>query len=205
MAFVREATLSDIRPVAEVFASSFSGSVAHYVSIGDPVDVLADMFSLCLVQKGHFLVVEEDGLVAGYVIAPYSMRRLVLCSLVNLKAFKIALKFLLGRYGIRLSDALRAALNSAKNLFGQKRVGTGSDARILSIAVSPYNQGRGYGRLLLGAALEALSERGVKVVRLEVRPDNLPALRLYRGFGFKEEGTFDDSQGKWTVMVKGRE
>lgn len=202
MATVRDATISDMRPVAEVFMGSFPVSVAHYVKAGDPKEALEDLFSLCLVQKGHFLVLEDEGRVAGYVVAPYSMRNLVFSSLVGGGALKIAAKFLSGRYRIGLADALKAAGNAAKNLFGNKKAGTKSDARILSIAVSPRYQGRGYGRILLGAALEALARRGVKAVRLEVRPDNAPAVKLYTWFGFKEEGSFSDSQGEWLVMVK---
>ena len=51
-------------------------------------------------------------------------------------------------------------------------------------------QGRGVGTALLTAAVD-LAERwlGLHRLELEVYPDNEPALRLYRRFGFEVEGT----------------
>lgn len=50
-------------------------------------------------------------------------------------------------------------------------------------------QGRGVGTALMRAAID-LAERWLQLRRLEltVYPDNEPAIRLYRKFGFVEEG-----------------
>ncbi len=58
-------------------------------------------------------------------------------------------------------------------------------ARLYSIAVHPSYQGRGIARALLAHAECAAGERGCRVLSLEVRSDNAPALRLYRKAGFQ--------------------
>lgn len=70
----------------------------------------------------------------------------------------------------------------------------------LGIALRPYGvaelgmhvasewRGRGVGRALLGAGVEWAREAGAHKVALQVWPHNEAALRLYRGFGFAEEG-----------------
>jgi putative acetyltransferase len=71
-------------------------------------------------------------------------------------------------------------------------VGQGRSAHSarLGLVVHDDFQGRGVGTALLTAAVE-LAERwlGLHRLELEVFPDNEPALRLYRRFGFEVEGT----------------
>jgi len=62
------------------------------------------------------------------------------------------------------------------------------EAEILTIAIAPAERGRGHSGRLLDAHLDALSRRGVRQVHLEVEDGNLPALKLYRGRGFRETG-----------------
>ncbi len=38
-------------------------------------------------------------------------------------------------------------------------------------------------------------------MRLEVRPENQPARRLYQRIGFRVVGQFEDSRGPWEVMT----
>ena len=49
-------------------------------------------------------------------------------------------------------------------------------------------RGRGLGKELLKLLLEELKRMGVKKLLLEVSDKNLPALGLYRSFGFREVG-----------------
>jgi mycothiol synthase len=55
------------------------------------------------------------------------------------------------------------------------------------IGVAPAAQGTGLGRELLSAGLEHLRSRGVGEVVLYVEADNVPAVRLYRSFGFTHD------------------
>ena len=65
-------------------------------------------------------------------------------------------------------------------------------ARIYSIAVSPSERGRNIGERLVREAEAAAVEAGRIVMRLEVREDNAPAIRLYQRLGYRQFGTLRD-------------
>ena len=58
-------------------------------------------------------------------------------------------------------------------------------ARLYSLAVDPAARGRGLARRLIAAAEEAARSRGARVLRLEVRVDNAPAIRQYEELGYR--------------------
>ncbi len=58
------------------------------------------------------------------------------------------------------------------------------DCEILTYAVHPRFQRRGYGRQLLQEVYDAARAARQERIFLEVAEDNIPALRLYAGFGF---------------------
>lgn len=62
------------------------------------------------------------------------------------------------------------------------------EAEILTIAVSPRLRRRGAGKSLLQRHMKRLADGGTRRLFLEVAEDNPPALALYRGLGFSEEG-----------------
>ncbi|MDF7801727.1 GNAT family N-acetyltransferase [Pontiellaceae bacterium B1224] len=76
------------------------------------------------------------------------------------------------------------------------RAGTRS-ARIYSLAVSEAARGRGVGRRMMARAEQEVRKRGCVKMRLEVRPDNIPAIRLYEKLGFKKtqelSGYYEDA------------
>jgi ribosomal protein S18 acetylase RimI-like enzyme len=59
---------------------------------------------------------------------------------------------------------------------------------VLGMGVMADYRGRGIGKALMGAVLEAAKEKGFKRVELTVRVDNPRAKKLYEQFGFVEEG-----------------
>jgi ribosomal-protein-alanine acetyltransferase len=63
-------------------------------------------------------------------------------------------------------------------------------ARLYSMAVAPEEQGEGIGRGLLRAAETAALDSGAAVMRLEVNPDNAPAVALYRSVGYTDFGIY---------------
>jgi len=63
-------------------------------------------------------------------------------------------------------------------------------ARLYSMAVAPEHQGHGVGRALLAAAEAAALDAGAAIMRLEVHPQNAPAIALYRGAGYVEFGIY---------------
>lgn len=56
---------------------------------------------------------------------------------------------------------------------------------ISNVAVERAYQGRGIARELMQAAIGMVRDRGGESVTLQVRADNVPALKLYRDLGFK--------------------
>lgn len=62
------------------------------------------------------------------------------------------------------------------------------EAEILTLAVAPEHRRRGVGRALMGAAQDALAERGVRRLFLEVGAGNEAATTLYVGLGFTIAG-----------------
>lgn len=63
-----------------------------------------------------------------------------------------------------------------------------AEAHVLNICVHPAARRYGYGRRLLNALIVKAHELEVEQVFLEVRPSNVPALKLYRSAGFIEIG-----------------
>jgi len=61
-------------------------------------------------------------------------------------------------------------------------------ADIRGLAVAPDHQGRGLGRALVEAALDAARERGARKVTLRVLGPNTAARALYESCGFVVEG-----------------
>ena len=59
-------------------------------------------------------------------------------------------------------------------------------SHLISVAVLPEHRRRGAASRMLNELLSASSQRGIQEVGLEVRTDNLPAIRLYRSFGFRD-------------------
>lgn len=57
-------------------------------------------------------------------------------------------------------------------------------ARLYSIAVDPVSRGAGVAGLLLSAAAKAARAEGADRLRLELRPSNTEAMRLYHRAGF---------------------
>jgi ribosomal-protein-alanine N-acetyltransferase len=59
-------------------------------------------------------------------------------------------------------------------------------ARIYSLAVSPQARGLGIGKRMIKKAEREARTRGCRCLRLEVRLDNLAAIRLYERCGFTD-------------------
>lgn len=62
------------------------------------------------------------------------------------------------------------------------------EAHIVTIAVRESYRRLGLGELLLIAAIELAQKRGESLVTLEVRVSNVPAIELYRKYGFEQAG-----------------
>jgi ribosomal protein S18 acetylase RimI-like enzyme len=65
-----------------------------------------------------------------------------------------------------------------------------SVARLYSIAVAGELRGAGLGRRLLADAERVAADRRATILRLEVRADNQPAIRLYERLGYRLIGRY---------------
>lgn len=65
---------------------------------------------------------------------------------------------------------------------------TGAEWHLLNLATRPDRLRRGIARALLTELLRLAAGLGANRATLEVRPDNLPAVRLYESLGFIEFG-----------------
>jgi len=83
----------------------------------------------------------------------------------------------------------------------------GSQADVVTLAVTPVRWGEGTGTALLTALVDEADKRGYEEVLLEVRKDNPRARRLYLRHGFAEvgirRGYYQPSGVDAVVMRKG--
>lgn len=137
----------------------------------------------------------------GYAIFIPSLKRVQLQALVRGAVFGWMIAALRGRFGIRLSAVPRILANKLMFLRSGGRYRSRGDAQLLNIAVDPGMQGRGVATALVRAGLNFLREQCIPEARLEVRPWNAGALRVYRKTGWREAGRTRDLEGEWIVMV----
>lgn len=72
----------------------------------------------------------------------------------------------------------------------------GPEVDVQTVAVAADAQGRGIGRLLVQHLVEHARQAGARVLHLEVRADNAPALALYERLGFVATGRRRDYYGR---------
>ncbi len=65
-------------------------------------------------------------------------------------------------------------------------------ARLYSLAIDPDHQGQGLSRRLMEQAEDEAVASGCTHLRLEVRPDNSPAIALYDKLGYRQFAAVDD-------------
>lgn len=79
-------------------------------------------------------------------------------------------------------------------------------AQIANFAVAPGFRNRGVGRLLMNEIVDRAEEKKCRVIFLEVRESNTPALELYKSYGFHASGQRKDYYSKpqesAIIMVK---
>lgn len=73
-------------------------------------------------------------------------------------------------------------------------------AHVVQLVTSPEARGAGVGRTLLGAIAERAEAAGCSTWYLNVRPDNAPALALYRRMGFAPAFTSRAMRVAWSIV-----
>ncbi|NMB46389.1 MAG: GNAT family N-acetyltransferase [Firmicutes bacterium] len=208
---IRPSRETELSSVSQIFLQGFADSVNHYVggSSAGIEQALEDVFAAILeCQPQSFLVANAKGKIGGYIIAIPDMQELWRYVVLQGHLGKWAKRWLQGEYGIGLLQVLALALNKLGFALSQIRLNAktpklrGHTAQILSIAVHPSYRGQGIGHALLQKAIAYLATTPATLVKLEVRPDNVPARRLYESMGFQAISTSEDSQGQWIVMLR---
>ncbi len=93
----------------------------------------------------------------------------------------------------RPSACLRVAVAGGGEIVGYHLILTRSGcsvARLYSVAVAAAARGQGVGARLLADAERQARQSGASLLRLEVRPDNPGAIRLYTQHGYAPIGTY---------------
>ncbi len=84
--------------------------------------------------------------------------------------------------------------------------GRSNTGRIYSIAVTPGYRGGGVAGLLIDRALDYAAEKELRAVFLEVRTDNIPAIRLYEKKGFIKRlmkyGYYGDGTDAYSMVLE---
>lgn len=199
----RNARGEDMGAVAQLFSEAFPDSVEHTMG-GEPppLGLLADAFHMCLDvdPDGFFVAADDTGRLAGYIIAPVAVNRIWRRALSGGYAWRWIGDLLAGR--LRFTGAtVRIAVNDKLAFWRSQKIADEIHSRILSIGVAPWARGQRIGGELLDRAIARFRISGVHRVRLEVRPWNTPAVRLYDRRGFRVVGRTRDTQGEWLILV----
>ncbi len=199
----RTATPHDLPAVAGIYLRAFPESLQQLRSPDLTVTAVADVLRAPLAADPECIAVAEAGEegIVGYIIAPRDAGRIASAALRTGLPLRSLWHWLTGRYHLSLWGVGHMILDKLHTGRAWRMPGGDVPARVVSVAVHPEWQGRGVGRGLMEAALRRLREAGVAQVRLEVRPENTPARRLYESLGFEAIGEFRDSRGPWVVMV----
>lgn len=84
-------------------------------------------------------------------------------------------------------------LENANQIIGTIVIAQAVDeAEIIQLWIKKEFQHNGYGKILLQYAIGELKKNNAAQIFLEVRSDNIPAISLYKNFGFLEVGKRND-------------
>jgi ribosomal protein S18 acetylase RimI-like enzyme len=190
-----------ITGVADIFSFAFAESIEFFVPKNSLIkEAVTDIFLMLhhAMDDGFLVAVDDNGTVQGYIVVSGSIRRLWKDALLSGYVFRSLYRWLTGSYGMGPAPVLKVVRN--KLFYIGFEMGTGSAGQILSIAVHPDCRGKGIGRALVDRGLNLLKSSGVSTVKLEVRPENNAALKIYSECGFVEKGRTRDLQGEWIIM-----
>jgi ribosomal protein S18 acetylase RimI-like enzyme len=153
------------------------------------------------IEPRGFLGARIDGELVGYAIFVSSLKRLQREAIRSGAILRWAIAALRGGFGLRLSALPRILANKVLFVRSGGRYRSKGDAQLLNIAVLPEQQGNGIAAALIREGLQVMREARVAEVRLEVRPWNEHAVRLYHRTGWRLAGRTRDLEGEWLVMV----
>ncbi|MGD0112153.1 MAG: GNAT family N-acetyltransferase [Armatimonadota bacterium] len=197
----RTAGAADLIAVGRVYLRAFGETLEQFESPDLSPMAMADVAGACMAAEPDCIgVAEVSGEVVGYIIAILDVRRIRRTALLRGLPLIWLWRWVTGQYRLTVR-AVRHIIADKLSFWRAAKLPGAGCPRVLSMAVDPEWQRRGIGRGLLPAAIERLRAKECTCVRLEVRPGNEAARRLYEGFGFAPAGRFEDSRGPWDVML----
>lgn len=201
---IDQACRGDIPAIAAIFTTAFQDSVLHVCGRLPRPQAMIDVFTLVYEAEpaAAFVARDDAGRVQGYLFAPAHLPHLWWRAIAGGHICRWLWRWCTGRYGIGLYPVKVLLADKWAFLTSSWRRETAASARILSIAVAPAARGQGVASALMARGLAYFAACGVRRVRLEVRPHNAPARRVYDKYGFIPAGTTRDSQGDWLIMFK---
>lgn len=200
---VERAQPGDIPAIAALFTESFRDSVLHHCGKLPSPLAMEDVFSLVYeAEPAAALVARREGKLIGYCFCPCRLSQLWLRAVTGGYLLRWAWHWLSGQYGFGWHPVKVIVSNKVSFFRSALTPSKAADARILSIAVAAAARGQGVAGKLMDEALAYFAAQAVETVRLEVRPDNLPAVGLYERLGFVPGGRTRDTQGEWLIMYK---
>lgn len=201
---IDRASPGDVPAIAALFTESFKDSVLHHCGKLPKPQAMQDVFSLVQEAEPAAALIARSGgdEVIGYCFAPAALSRLYIRAVRGGHLLKWTWRWLTGQYGFGLHPVKVIVMNKVAFLRSAAVPSKAAGARILSVAVAPAWRGKGVAGALMGEAVAYFRSRRVARVRLEVRPDNIPAIKVYERWGFYPDGRTYDSQGPWLIMMK---
>jgi ribosomal protein S18 acetylase RimI-like enzyme len=197
------ASESDLAEVADVFVGAFEKEVKNTLGENPQYDVVQHLFELMHRAEPQALFVARNAKgIVGYVYAPSSLQKVWHTALVEGHLWRWFTNWIRGRYPIRLTAARTLLLDKYFLVRSSLRDRSRSQHRILSVGVKPEAQGEGIASRLVQQAITRFERMGAPSIRLEVRPQNKAALRVYEKLGFVVRSSMYDSRGEWWVMTK---
>jgi ribosomal protein S18 acetylase RimI-like enzyme len=200
---VTTAKKEELAAIAQLFLEGFSGAIE--AALGKiPRACWAESLAQALwsIEREGFILAREDNRVIGYIVVTRDLKGIVRGVLLRGYLLRWIWGWLSGRYGLGRKSMGRAFKGLFSFIGGSGKYRSQGNAQILSIAVANNRRGVGIGTRLVEEALKYLEKGKVSEVRLEVRPDNLPARRIYEKLGFVVKGTIPTIIGESLVMIK---
>lgn len=201
---IQRAVAADIPAIAALFTTSFRDSVLHHCGQIPKPQAMEDVFTLVYEAEPEAALMAKtgDGKLAGYCFAPVRLPRLWIRAVFGGHLWKWAWRWITGQYGFGVHPVKVIIMNKLAFLRSAALPSKAANARILSIAVDENRRGKGIGMSLMQAAITYFQQMGATLARLEVRPDNTAAIKIYEKLGFIHSGSTFDSQGEWLIMMK---
>jgi ribosomal-protein-alanine N-acetyltransferase len=164
-------------------------------------NAIRDVFGLLHRVFGQgFLIAVENNQVCGYIVMADDIKRLWLQAVTSGFLKKALLSTISGEYGLTVPTLYKIVQN--KLLYFGFEMTTKPSAQVLSIAVHPKRHGEGMGQKLLLRGIKYIESLGGKRIKLEARPENIAAVKIYEKYGFRTVGETKDLQGKWLIMIR---